>query len=389
LVLKAIDTGNSILCRSAAIIYQNWKRTPVDQCDFKNIKKLLDHQDLLVKMNAIKSLGIMAHLERQIGTNMDFNVSIYDDNGKSINPKIEFSISTKIKKISVKSLNIFALSEKRIGIDIALDVNIGDDADLADALCSIFNEKHGIPIEDLTDEQLNFFIEKIKPVRNIDKYHIFKMLQKASVRIPRSIVHLLLNRIKLYRGYSENYLPLPHLGFRENIFINCSNSIIFKPILNEIRGFALENKNNFWISILFKNISGNFSDMSLMILNEWVLTDDANRITAVGDLLRHASTDFIFIHTNFISNLLEHSYHTGNECYNYIRYILTEIENDETHSRTLGKPSPEKVDLRDRASKALKQFEVGSLTYKYYNSVKTNAELSIACDLKMDEEILD
>ncbi|MEI8003733.1 MAG: hypothetical protein WCG94_05300 [Methanothrix sp.] len=50
--------------------------------------------------------------------------------------------------------------------------------------------------------------------------------------------------------------------------------------MKEIRSFALENRNNFWISILFKDISGNFSDMSLEVLNEWVSTDDPSQFAA-------------------------------------------------------------------------------------------------------------
>jgi len=389
LVLRAIDTDNLILCRSAAYIYQFWTGCPVLQCDFENIKKLLAHQDIVVRMNAIRSLGVMAHLERQIGTDMDFNAFICDENEESKYPKRTFSVLANIRKISVDSLNILALSEKRIGIDIALDVNIGDDTELADILCSIFDEKRGIPIGDLTDEQLNFLIKKIELVKDIDRYHISEMLRKASVRIPRAIVHLLLNRIKFGGNYSENYVPFPYLGFDESIFIDSSKSIIYKGLLKEIRSFALENKNNFWVSILFKDISGNFSDTSLEVLNEWVLTDDANKIRAVGDLLRHASADFIFSHTNFISNLLEHSYYTGDECHNHIEQILSNVAIRGGSFRAPGELSPKEVDMRDRASKVLKQFDVGSPAYEYYDSIKKYTETSIAHDLKMDEEILD
>jgi hypothetical protein len=125
-------------------------------------------------------------------------------------------------------LNILALSDKRIAIDIALDVNIGDDTELADTLCSIFDEKRGIPIGDLTDEQLNFLIKKIELVKDIDRYHISGMLRKASGRIPHSIVHLLLNRIRFDLNYSENYLPLPYLGFHESIFIDRSKALSTK-----------------------------------------------------------------------------------------------------------------------------------------------------------------
>ena len=86
---------------------------------------------------------------------------------------------------------------------------------------------------------------------------------------------------------------------------------------------------------------------------------------SVGDLLRHASANFIFSHTNFISNLLGHSYHAGNECHNYIEQILSEIATSGGFSRTRGEPSPKEVDMRDRASMALKQFGVGSPAYKY------------------------
>jgi hypothetical protein len=129
--------------------------------------------------------------------------------------------------------------------------------------------------------------------------------------------------------------------------------------------------------------------MSLEVLNEWVSSDNTNKVMAVGDLLRHAPANFIFSHTNFISNLLEHSYNAGNECHNYIEQILSNIAISRGSSRTLGAPSPKEVYMRDRASEVMKQFSVGSPAYKYYDSIRKYAELSITHDLKMDEEILD
>ena len=245
LALNAVNTEDLILCRSVAFVYQTWRNCPILQRDFEIIKKLLSHSDNIVRMNAIRSVGVIAHSERQVGTNMNFDVAIIDKSEQSNSPLISLSISANIKRISVDSLNLLALSEKRSTIDIALAINIGDETELADTFCSIFDEKWGIPLEDLTDEQLNLLIRKIESVKDIDKYHIAELLRSASQRVPYYVFQALLNRIRFYENYSKDFQPLPYLGFHENIFPDIHNSNLYRDILIEIRIFALENKSNF------------------------------------------------------------------------------------------------------------------------------------------------
>ncbi len=390
LALRAINTDHVILCRSVAYVYTIWTECPLFQCDFENIIKLLAHPDDVIKMNAIRSLGVMAHRERKIGIGMAFRAFICEENQQPQNPLMTLTLFFNMRKISIDSLNILALSEKRLGIDIALEVNIEDKTELADILCSIFDEVRGIPIGDLTDKQLNYLVKKLEPIKDIDRHHICEMLKKASKRIPHSVVNLLLSRIKICQNCpNDEFLPVPYMGFHENIFKDINDCLIYKEMVEALLNFALENRNNFWISILFNEVSANFQDMCLEILNKWVSTDDADKIMSVGDLLSHSSSDFIFIQQDFISNILDHSFYIGDECYHYIENKLLNIATNRVFHRVRGEPSPEDIDLRDKASEALKHFNAGSPAYDYYYSVRKRAESSIINNCKIDEELQD
>lgn len=388
---QAIDTKDVNLCCAVARVYSYdiWARNPLPN-DFELIKQLLIHQDIGVRKLAIRSLGILAHFERQSGFNMKLKAYICDRSELSEELYAFCDVDLNLRKVAIKSLDILALSERRLGIDIALNmVDVRDEAELAEELCLIFNVDWGIPLDDLTGDQLNSLIHKFERIQRIEKYHICNLLSYSSKRMPYSVLQLLLNRIKLIEECPDtgrfDYDPLPIGRFDKNIVIGFKECVEYENILRILRDFALEHKRNHWISSLFK-ASSDFDPVSLEILNEWVRSKDNEKVEAVSNLLRDAPSDFIYKQVDFVSNLLECAYHIGDESYRNVCNDLHNSVTNDGYSCSRGEPSPKHVWISQQAFEILKQCNAGSPAYRFYNYIKKSAEMVIQRELKDDEE---
>lgn len=125
------------------------------------------------------------------------------------------------------------------------------------------------------------------------------------------------------------------------------------------------------------------------MLDEWIYSNDADKIMAIGDLLRYKSQDFIFSYPSFISNLLEHSYYAGGLCYDHVKGSLFDAATNIVFHHAIGEPSTEAIDLLNKATEALRQCDVGSPSYRYYASLIDHANFLIKKELKSDEDILE
>ena len=61
---------------------------------------------------------------------------------------------------------------------------------------------------------------------------------------------------------------------------------------------------------------------SLEVLNEWINTKNEEKITAVGLLVKEAPSDFVFSHSDFVSNLLTNAQAISDDCYKEVRSNL-------------------------------------------------------------------
>jgi hypothetical protein len=388
---RVIDTKDVNLCCAVARVhsYGIWASAPLPD-DFELVKQLIVHHDIGVRILAIRSLGILAHFERLNGFNIKLKAYICDEAEQSEIVRTFCDIDLNLRKVVIKSLDIFALTENRFGIDIALNfVDVGDNAELAEELCSIFDIKRGILLDDLTDDQLHALIQKFEYSQRIEGYSISHLLSYSTKRMPYSVLQLLLNRIKLIEECSGtkrfDYNPLPIMGFDKDVLKGFKESAEYENILRRICEFALEHKRNPWISSLFK-ASSNFDPASLEILNEWIESQEYIKIEATRNLLKDVPSNFIFEQVAFISYLLERAYDIGDECY---RNVCNDLHNSVIKGgciRPHGEPSQKDIKIREQASNVLEQLSLGSPVHSFYNSMKEYAEMSIKRDLIRDEE---
>src|SRR5262249_15360277 len=117
------------------------------------------------------------------------------------------------KDADVKRLGIFAA--QRIGkehsaqvVEALRLVDLGEDSQLASALCSIFDERYGVPPSALTDTDIKLFLAKLFPVLALDR-QVCEFLALAAIRLPDEVVEFLLHRARLNWRFDVNRSELP------------------------------------------------------------------------------------------------------------------------------------------------------------------------------------
>lgn len=122
----------------------------------------------------------------------------------------------------------------------------------------------------------------------------------------------------------------------------------------------------------------NISYASLKLLDEWVNSDNAEKIRSASILTGEFHAGFIFGQLEFVSNLLEQAYKAGDECYKVVSSNLFRRATSGVKMGIPGQPFPEDVRLRDQACAIAKQFFKGSPVRKFFDSLVKYAESDIA-----------
>ncbi len=339
---RALQGGSDILCRGIAMSYQSrrWADN-ADKEDIEIIKELLDHEDIYTRGQAIRSLRALAE------------------------------------------------SHPKDAIALAKGVEVGENVYLAKELCQLFSEGYGVPFQKLTSDDLKSLLSKLEDVQEIDDYFINAFLVKASEQDPMAIVDLLLTRIRKEGEKEATYHPLPLLKFRDPL-IGLVASPDHETILREIRDTSLKPGSSVDAGIpqLFREASLDFeSAASLKVLNEWINSEDADKIKSSARLVSSAHPAFVFKHEGFTANLLERAYAAGTACYRSVVSNLTTSAISGARSGTPGQPMAEDVAMKDQASEVMNQYGAGSPPYKFYASLVKFAETFIKEDLMRDEEL--
>ncbi len=133
--------------------------------------------------------------------------------------------------------------------------------------------------------------------------------------------------------------------------------------------------------------------MRVNVLDEWINSGEPKKVQAASYLLRDVPKSFVFIHVEFISNLIEQADKLGDDCYRAVSNDLFQSFAINEYSEILGETSTENdyITLRDRVTNIVEQLEFGSPSHQFYesilNEIKSNIKFWIALWEEMNHEI--
>jgi hypothetical protein len=346
----AIDTESSSLCISIAQGCGTWLNNLQSE-DIELIKRLLAHKDIQVRGCTIHSLHIMRDVQPKFVTAM------------------------------------------------VLTTDINNSTELASELCGIFHPEMGLSLDILSDTELKIILQKLEYILNISSYTIGEFVAGALQRSPRLVIQFLLNRIEnAQSSENKNYQAIPFSGLKSHLN-SIDKSGEYGDILREIRDQALKvfQKYKFWcnnhslhISKLFKEVSLGFNPISIKVLEEWIDSEDCEKIQTVSSFLNHAPQSFVLTNVDFTANLLEQAYNLSDNCYKTVSSHLCSRYPSTYDVRvcTPGEPISEDVAMQNKALDIAKQFTTGSPAHKFYSSLAESARASIKFWQKQWEEEL-
>lgn len=322
----------------------------------------------------------------------------------------------EVRKSAIASLTMLIQSQPELAISLALCIEIDEEMELAEKLFNALNADSSLAL--LTDEKLKILLFKLEIIPSLSDYYISKFLVYAANRIPFFVLQLILKRIEVSIKKDEiNYEPLPSTYY-ENCLHRLSDAEGYEDMLRKIRDLWFDHQAqrkmsfsgiykdsipnevlySFKLEPLYKELykeaafafieesKRDISPISLRLLNEWINSEDAEKIRAASRLIREFHAGFIFGHLEFVSNLLEQAYKAGDECYETVSSNLFGIAASGVKMGIPGQPFLEDVRLRDQASAIAKQFLKGSPVRRFFDSLAEYAESDIKFHQMFDEE---
>lgn len=276
-------------------------------------------------------------------------------------------------------------------MDIASSIRTTEVALLSE-LCGILNPRvHGIPPDELSDEQLEDLLAGVGAAPSIDDWHIGSFIAYSSARLPRLVVEMLLSRIARSDEDINSYQPLPPLGLSQKLE-GLRNYPEHKDLLRMVRDRILEADNglegHWYLPKLFEEVSLQFSQPSLEVLDEWVESGKAEEVIAASRFLKEAYPNFVFVQEAFVANLLEKAHAIGDQCYRAVGSNLMGSAISGERMGTPGEPFPQDIALRDQSREAASRYLPGSPVHKFYETLRKSTEASIKDQLARDEELI-
>jgi hypothetical protein len=273
-------------------------------------------------------------------------------------------------------------------ISLALNLEIGTDIKHAAALCTIFDDDHGIHPDQLTDAQLSSLLLKLTPVLDIDNYHILKILEYTARRLPQQTVDFLIDRLRREEEASKEFKAYPYSGLNQTL-IGLAESSEYLNLLRIVRDCSLLEPTNQsrLVAELYHAVSLNYNDSSLVILNEWIDSGDPQKIQQACRLLREASQSFIFSQEAFTQHALEQAYMTGDECFQDVLNSLASTAIYGERSGRAGQPFPQDLLLRDCSIETLGRLSPSSPLREFYEVLVRRAEANITKSKQRDQEL--
>ena len=331
LIQRALSTENSALLSAVARIYlsQDWAKKLCAE-DLVFIKKLLNQPDFNVRCTAITSLSRLGPFHPQPA------------------------------------------------LSLALSVDLEGSKELASELCQIFTFDPGINPDILTDRYLDELLSKLLSIKSIDNHWIGEFLIYASKKSPNIVLQMLLQRIeKDVEDSEEEYQPLPYGDLEYQFQLRHDENS--KEILRAMRELSLNKTHTvrFWLPKLWQRVLSSSTVLSLTILDEWIDSEEAEKVQAVSLLLSAMAQSFALDQVDFLAKLLEQAYNLGEECHEITSDNLFNALIMISRGRTIGQPCQEDVNLRDQCLSITSQLLTGSPAHKFYSSLAKYAEANI------------
>jgi hypothetical protein len=190
--------------------------------------------------------------------------------------------------------------------------------------------------------------------------------------------------------HENDYKPLPY-SYSHGERLKFHETPSYEKLVRNVRDWSTQEASN-WIRPhfgrdLFKAVSAGFDEVTLRVLNEWIMSPDQKHLEAAASLLSEVPRDFLWSNPEYVVNMLNRAQQHGEACHKRVSSYLHAVALQGSRSGTPGQPFPEDIRQRDQSLELIEKQPNGSAGYRFYKSLYDIAVSNIKRDT-IDEEDL-
>lgn len=283
--------------------------------------------------------------------------------------------------------------ERGRSVELALSAELGDSADLADLFSQTLCEGHS----PLTEEQISVTLNKLSRVRALD-WSAGQLLVRLGEDVPARVVEFLVHRARTDDGSEFEPLPFDRI---EGDLLSGAPDDEYLRLLRSVRQAAYDTEDG-----LVRHHLGNVFwqldrdlDLCLLVLHEWLATDEDEHVSAAASLLwgmsfgrthpRNEIEDawLALLHRRwFIVDLIQRAAQVGGRVQERVEEVLRAVLTGGTFGRSLGGIDPRWQQTQRDANAMTAVLPQGTAPQRFYAWLAAYAERRLEADRLEDEE---
>jgi hypothetical protein len=270
---------------------------------------------------------------------------------------------------------------------LAAHVSVCGDEEVAKGLCELFHPEMGLPVAELTDQEVETLLNKLDDVEELDEWAVEEFLKGIAGTHARPVVEFLIRRAEkgLTRSFQQRELARPLFDAEGNPAVDLE---LATELLRGVRDrlVSQERGSRHDLSKLFVDLAPRLPPVALRLLREWIDEPTEERLLGVGTVAGDADADFVFREPAFVAALLERAAALGSECEEQIALELAGGALRGAGFVQRGQMAPRCGVVRDEATQLLAQFRPDSPARKFYTGLVERSDEFLAARPEPDSD---
>ena len=278
-------------------------------------------------------------------------------------------------------------------LSILVSIEWSGDLRLANEVVRSIDSNYGVDPSALSDADIDILLGRVERLRTLDgqNYGVLNFISVASGRRPRHTLEMLLRRILATDTEHADrevgqWIPLPHNG-RGLTLPGISQAPNHVDLMRAIRDATLDAgwAARLWFSVLFQVSDPTLSD-ARVVLREWFVSGQGNKIVATATLLRGYTHNVIFSECELVAEILGAASECGSNCLNEAKGELFALAMGGVHRGAPGQPMPRHVQDHKEAGALVTLYNANEPVRGFYQDLLEHAEGSMRLDVELWEE---
>lgn len=312
--------------------------------------------------------------------------------------RIVTSDNESLISTGIYAIRFLASANRDEAFALAKQVNVLESHRLADELLCLFTFGAELPFSRLSGEDVERFLAKLLPVRELRGHWTETFLAAASKMYPDETLNFLFKRVDIsvkrddWKYRPVNFGPYIHvpLRFKEH----AQYGALLTRVAAWMRSTSFgEKEKDFKFRYrsreLFEAAFGSFDAEVLHFVSRWSETADKEGFELIANILREAPHTFVFEHAQLVMSLLAKAQRIGSETLQGLQSALFQSSIRGLRSGTPGEPFERDVVAKRESEKILEGLSKLSPQFELYSEILKSAEAEIARQLSEREAFED